>query len=312
MDVSLLICTYNREDSIIKTLESVERLTIPEGLSWEIIVIDNNSKDGTKERIKDFRTKSWLNISYVFEEEQGLSFARNRGIKESRGNIIAFIDDDVEVTENFIENLYEVFNKYSPSMLGGKVLLKFECVPPAWYSDKLRGALGISDIGENIFIADDNYEGNVGIGANMSFSREAFQKYGKFRTDLGRKGNKLLMGEDTEMYRRIRCNGGKCMYSPDVFLYHCVDKGKMDKPYFRRWFYRMGERMSTLDRTKKEVTGKKIFGIPGWRIKKVILGFFEYFRFLISGKKAESFQREIDFFEFAGYVLQRFKLRWGK
>jgi GT2 family glycosyltransferase len=181
---------------------------------------------------------------------------------------------------------------------------------PTWYSERLRGALGISDIGEKEFIAGPEYKGNVGIGANMAFKRETFDRVGLFRTDLGRMGNKLLMGEDTEIYRRIKGRGEKCLYSPEAWIYHCVDEGKMRKSHFRRWFFRMGQRMSESDSRKADGNCRSKRGVPLWRYRKAIEDTFGFFWFMMRRNAAEAYFREVCLLEFLGYFFQM--LRQGK
>ena len=99
--ISLVIATYNRAEQLMTTLESVVGQSF-DSQRWECVVVDNNSSDSTRERIEAFvRDHATQNFRYVFEPEQGLSAARNAGIRASRGEIIAFIDDDERIVEGF-------------------------------------------------------------------------------------------------------------------------------------------------------------------------------------------------------------------
>src|SRR5271154_5729585 len=92
--ISVIICTYNRSHSLGKTIESVASESLTPSLGWEILVVDNNSKDKTRQVVEGFMFRYPEQIRYIFEPKQGISYARNAGIKESRGEILAFIDDD--------------------------------------------------------------------------------------------------------------------------------------------------------------------------------------------------------------------------
>src|SRR5215475_15705591 len=96
--ISVIICTYNRCESLLGALKSLETMLIPPDLAWELLVIDNNSSDKTSEAVGSFLSRGTLPLTYVFEPVAGLSTARNRGILESSGEIVAFLDDDVEVS----------------------------------------------------------------------------------------------------------------------------------------------------------------------------------------------------------------------
>src|SRR3989344_835324 len=100
--ISVIICTYNGEKTILKCLESLNKQIFPKN-KVEIIVIDNNSSDNTKGIVFNFIKKSKFKIRYIFEPELGLSKARNRGIKEAKGNIVAFIDDDILLANNWLK-----------------------------------------------------------------------------------------------------------------------------------------------------------------------------------------------------------------
>jgi glycosyltransferase involved in cell wall biosynthesis len=305
MKISVIICTYNRADCLKRTLNSIVAMSVPEDLLWEIIVVDNNSSDDTKDVVEEFRTSSGLNVVYAFEGEQGLSYARNRSIREAKGEIIAFIDDDVVVDGNWLVRVCEVFETHKPAVMGGKVLMQGELAVPKWFSKGVSDPLGGFDRGDGIIIADNHYNGLVGIGANMSFRREVFDAVGLFRTDLGRKGNKLGMGEETELYWRIKNRGEKCIYYPAAFVHHCVDSRKMSKGYIRRWFFRIGGWGYFSDTVLRKDRGRTFLGIPGGRYKGAIKNLLGLFWYTFRNSQADAFVREVNIISFLGYCAQR-------
>src|ERR1041384_8686802 len=105
MKITVVVCTYNRCESLPKTLESLMTLTVPEAIPWEILVVDNNSKDATREVVKEFCRRAPDRARHLFESQQGLSNARNAGIREARGEILAFTDDDVTVRPHWLPSL---------------------------------------------------------------------------------------------------------------------------------------------------------------------------------------------------------------
>ena len=111
MRLTVVICSWNRAPSLQKTLESIESCRVPEGTNWEILVVDNNSDDGTAAVCKAFLEKSPDRYRYVFETRQGKSFALNTGIKYARGDIIAFTDDDVIVEQDWLGALLRAFDE---------------------------------------------------------------------------------------------------------------------------------------------------------------------------------------------------------
>src|ERR1700677_4197251 len=105
MDVTVIICSYNRCRSLAKTLESVAASTFTDGRKWEVLVIDNNSKDQTREVAEDFCRRYPDHFRYLFEPRQGKSNALNLGISEARGEVLAFTDDDVTVEPSWLQKL---------------------------------------------------------------------------------------------------------------------------------------------------------------------------------------------------------------
>jgi glycosyltransferase involved in cell wall biosynthesis len=122
--ISVIVCTYNRARRLEQTLKSLQEMAVPVGLPWELIIVDNNSSDNSKEIIDDFINKSDLNVRYVIERYQGLSHARNTGILEASGNIIAFTDDDCIVDRHWITSISKEFqSSESIAGIGGRVEL---------------------------------------------------------------------------------------------------------------------------------------------------------------------------------------------
>src|SRR4030065_124469 len=101
---SIIICTYNRSDFLRRTLEKFESLLTPKDFSFEILVVDNNSSDNTRTMTGNFIRLTKLDVKYIFEKKQGKSFALNRGIREAKGEIIVFTDDDILVRHDWLLN----------------------------------------------------------------------------------------------------------------------------------------------------------------------------------------------------------------
>lgn len=310
MELSIIVCTYNRCAALRNTLESVAALSVPDGTDWELIVVDNNSTDGTHRVAREFAGR-FLHMRYLFEPRQGLSFARNRGIGNARGDIVAFIDDDVLLERDWMRHVIEGFRRERPSAMGGKVLVRLEEGVPEWFSAAVSDPLCGFDKGESVFFPDSGYRGMIGVGANMCYSRDVFARYGLFDTGLGRKGKRLVMGEETEFDWRIIAGGEKCIYYPYAVAHHCVDAGRLTKRYFRRWYYRIGEWNYITDRFAGRIRAPSLLGIPRWRFRKAAEDAVAALRYAAARSSAEAFEREVAFIEFVGYFLQRVKVAFG-
>jgi glycosyltransferase involved in cell wall biosynthesis len=236
--VTVLICTYNRQRSLAKALGSIAKSQLPQFLTWEVLVVDNNSSDQTGEVVREFCLKCPERFRYFLEPRQGKSYALNRGILESRGQIIAFVDDDVSVEADWLHNLTSPILSGEYAGTGGRILMERGFVPPAWLplnEWRTLAPLAMFDIGAN---ASDLTE--PPFGCNMAFRRSLFEKYGRFRTDLGPRPGSQIRSEDTEFGRRLLNAGERLRYEPSAVVYHEVPEHRMKKSYFLAWFAAKG------------------------------------------------------------------------
>src|ERR1035438_10111695 len=132
MKVSVVLCTYNRCQSLARALESIAASQMPECVDWEVLVVDNNSKDRTREVTVECCLRYPGRVRYLFEARQGLSNARNAGIQEASGEVLAFMDDDVTVEPNWLRNLTSPLFGGTWVGAGGPIRLQRAFVPPRW------------------------------------------------------------------------------------------------------------------------------------------------------------------------------------
>lgn len=245
--LSLVITTYNRGSELSETLESLVGQTLPVEL-WETVVVDNNSTDDTVERFGKFAdAHPWLNIRLVHETVQGVSAARNRGVAESCGEYIVFIDDDETVVPCFLESYYRLFARDgSVAAAGGRILPNFTSTPPRWMSRYTERAIaGTLDLGERVI---EFPKGTFFGGGNHGYRREVAERYGGYDIALGRQGGVLLAGEEKDLFARMRAAGERIVYLPDAVIYHAVGAERMTRSYFVRLCRNTGrsERRRTL------------------------------------------------------------------
>jgi glycosyltransferase involved in cell wall biosynthesis len=257
MRITVILCTYNRAGSLAKALESVAASKLPASVNWEVLVVDNNSSDQTRQVVEDFPQRYPGRFRYLFEPQQGLCNARNAGILNARGEILAFMDDDVTVEPTWLQNLTAALHEGQWAGAGGRTLPSLTCPLPSWLSIKepynLGGALGaLYDIGEEPV---ELYRAPY--GTNMAFRKSVFEKYGGFRTNLGRCGDSMLSNEDTEFGRRLMAAGERLRYEPSAIVYHEVPKERLRKQYFLVWYFNYG-------RSEIREGGRRpdIWGIP--------------------------------------------------
>ena len=209
-------------------LESFGRQNDLEKIPHELLVIDNNSSDETAAVVKQCLQR---HVRYICETNQGLSFARNRGISEAKGEFVSFLDDDVLVHENWLSSLRACFDETGADVVGGKVSLKFEAPPEKWMGYLFRKCLSEVDLGAS---RSQLSNGDALYGANLSFRMRAFQSVGLFDINTGRSGQQLLSGEETEIVRRILSGGGRVVYDPEVHVEHIIGPERIQWQYFAK------------------------------------------------------------------------------
>ncbi|MFW5726410.1 MAG: glycosyltransferase [bacterium] len=229
--LSIIICTYNREEFIGKTLEHVARQSLDAPL-YEAIVVNNNSTDRTESICQEFISKHpESNIRHVVETQQGHSYARNRGIAESKGDLIAYIDDDAFVREDFATNIINFFKKMPQvQAIGGKVIPVYQTESPAWMTPYLLPLVSALDMGEK---ARPFRGRKFPIGANVTFRKTVFERYGSFNVKLGRIGSGLMGGDEKEMIFRMKKEGEQIWYVPDVVVEHIIPPKRLQMSYIR-------------------------------------------------------------------------------
>lgn len=238
LNITVVLCTYNRCESLAKALESVAQSTVPAFVQWEVLTVDNNSKDRTQSVVEGFCRRYPGRFRYVFEPQQGKSYALNAGIQESQSPILAFADDDATVEPDWLWNLTSNLHSGEWAGSGGRIIPVWTKPIPRWLSLDDPHTMGP-------FVAfDAGTEAGVlncaPYGANMAFRREKFETYGGFRTDLGPRPGSEIRGEDIEFANRLLAAGERLRYEPQAIVFHPVPESRMRKAFVLKWWFWFG------------------------------------------------------------------------
>lgn len=258
--LSLIIATYSRSASLVRTLRSVAAQDAPKEL-WECVVVDNNSTDDTAEQFARFAAEHReLDIRMVRETSQGLSFARNRGIAESTGEILAIIDDDEEINAEFVSAYIEFFDAYpAVSAAGGRIIPRYEIVRPRWMSTITeRPIANPIDFGNSVKLFP---AGRIPGGGNMAVRRSLIDEYGAFNTSLGRVGKTLAGGEESDLFERLSKAGERYYYIPEAVMWHIIPPEKLTGDYFDRLCYNIG----ISQRVRARINGRGVVVPELWK-----------------------------------------------
>ena len=304
MNTTVVLCTCNRCESLAKALASAARLQLPESVDWEVLVVDNNSSDRTREVVQEYCGRFPGRFRYLFEPRQGKSHALNAGIREARGEIIAFIDDDVVVEPTWLSNLTAGLHDGQWAGAGGRILPQTPIVPPDWIPLQDRYALA------PLALFDPDLEAGQldepPYGTNMAFHRRVFVAYGGFRPDLGpgSDGGHPQKSEDSEFGHRLIAAGERLRYEPSAIVYHAVPPSRVQKSYFLDWWF---------DKGRADV---RAFGVPAdakWRIAGVPLHEFRrlaaaMLRWAVAGTPRRRFGAKLRVWIAAGAIEESYRL----
>lgn len=226
--VSLVICTYNRPKLLKSTLQSVMNLDFDPD-QFEIIVIDNGNDDLSHDVFESIKPQGRCHMSYAKERQLGVSYARNKGLQLANGKIVAFVDDDEEVPDNWLKELINPYEKDKRvACVGGKIIPQFPGnTYPSWYSSEIQGYFGGVDHGDLLHEVNFPYE-FLG-GGNISFDKELICKLDMFNVNLGVIGKTFYSGEENELVVRIKNAGFKVLFNPNAVTYHLIESDRISR-----------------------------------------------------------------------------------
>jgi glycosyltransferase involved in cell wall biosynthesis len=221
-EITIAVCTYRRPLMLEKCLDSLICQKIPE-INYEILVIDNCPKENSRYIVRKILDEYPNHtIRYYMEPALGIAHARNRAIRESRGEWIAFIDDDEIAEESWLLNLKNGAVCYDENsyLFGGKIVLDFDLSQLPWLPPKFYGYFSHVDHGEDIKILNLHKEEYI-LTSNMFFKKAALKEI-IFQEDLGHKGYMEGGGEDIRFVQDLDKIGMMQVYIPKAIVKHSM------------------------------------------------------------------------------------------
>ncbi|MBF0503855.1 MAG: glycosyltransferase family 2 protein [Candidatus Omnitrophica bacterium] len=265
--ISVVISTFNRAHLIAQAIESLLVQTFKD---YEIIVIDDGSTDATKGALTPYLDK----IRYYYQPNQGISSARNLGIQKSRGEIIAFTDDDVSLDPNWLKCIEQCFRDNHCDVVGGRVLPVYPSNTPLWIRNnptKISGGVVIYDYGDKTVVFDPSHYRFI--GANVAFRRQVLNECGGFREDL-KYGSRIGMGEDTEIIERLIKKNKILYYCGNALVYHPVDLKRLTLRHAALWNTTLGRFAARQEHENSHQHFIYWFGVPRYLWRGIVIDAF--------------------------------------
>ncbi len=254
LPLSVIVCTYNRSRLLEKCLSSVVMQETPPGRRYEMIVVDNNSTDDTAAVVQRI-ANDHKHVLYVQEENQGLSYARNKGAEFACGEYLTYLDDDSMAPEGYLKNLFQVIDEHRPDILGGPIFPYYDSPRPRWFKDRyeIRKFAECSGFSTTCRVS----------GGNFTIRRELLFQLGCFDVNLGMKGNQIGLGEERAVLedyrRRVPVEFQKVYYSIDCSVLHYVPPYKMKRNYMLKRSYQVGRVAARLKKKEPASFFRRVF-----------------------------------------------------
>jgi glucosyl-dolichyl phosphate glucuronosyltransferase len=314
MKYSVVIATHNRAADLRETLASLATLRTPH--PWEVVVADNNSSDATRDVVDRAAGGFPVPLRYVFEAVPGRSAALNTAISHAAGEIIVTTDDDVRVDRDWLDQAGAALERLGCDYVGGRVLPIWGGPRPSWLPNqggRQWGVVALIDYGPDPI----EFTSKMPLGVNMAFRRDVFRRVGGWDPRVGRKAGTLLGQEVREWCIRARAAGVRGFYAPGLVLRHIVPAARLNKRYFRRWFYWRGISRALLYQQHgfdmENPQGARIdvsrvahvAGVPRYLVRTAIGQFTSMLLAAFRRNTVAAFEHELWLWMFAGIVRQR-------
>ena len=300
-NVSVILPTYNRVALLRAAVDALLRQTAPPE-SYEIVVVDNNSSDGTPDLLA---TMDDARVRTVRESRQGLSFARNTGLTQARGDIVALTDDDVEVAPDWIDTIVSTMTSHADvDAVGGRVLPAWPDDKPPWLTRDHWAPLALQDHGDANRVFDRSTPIGL-IGANVAFRRRVFDRIGAFSPAVQRVKDGVGSTEDHELLDRLYAAGGRAMYTPRLVAMTRVPRERCVRAYHRRWHSGHGFFHALMRSDEGKAAGARVMGVPGYLLRSAARDAARWMACAVRGDWDGAFDAELRLRFFGGFVRGR-------
>jgi glycosyltransferase involved in cell wall biosynthesis len=259
VDFTVAICTYNGEHRITDVLNRLQNQLRTESLTWEIVIVDNNSTDNTAQVVQKYQA-TWPQVHYYFEEQQGAAFARSRAIQEAHSELIGFLDDDNLPQPDWVAASY-VFAQEHPQAgaCASQIHPEWEISPPANFR-RIAPFLAITERG-SLPLLYEPHRKLLPPSAGLVVRRQAWLAVPAECVLTGRTKNQMLTSEDLEVLSYIQRAGWEIWYNPKQELYHKIPRWRLQKEYLIPFFRGIG--------LSRHVT--RTIGVKAWLLPLLII-----------------------------------------
>jgi hypothetical protein len=241
MDLSVLLATHNRAASLERVLEGLQRQRLPQGLSWEVIVVQSACTDGTPEVLQRWADR--LPLVWLAEAAPGKYVAMNRGLELARGALLVFTDDDIVPDDDWLASLAAAAARWPDhDIFGGVVVPRYPEGTPGWIMAQPYAGVAFAHFDPGV---EEGPSPRTPFGPNMAIRRGRFADL-RYREDLGPNGRSYPIGGETELLRRLVAAGARAVHVPAARVDHVIRPEQVTEDYLRTRAHNYGRGQARL------------------------------------------------------------------
>lgn len=303
MLIDVIIPTFNRAALLERAVRSVLKARRNGDFEVAVTVVDNNSADGTAQVVAQMVAESQGRLRCLREQRQGKSHAVNAALLATNGEFVALADDDQCMDAEWLNVIYRALSE-GFDFVTGPVDGDWQATPPLWYDDRLRGVLSLNSWGDQriIYRDDENPRARSISGGNVALRRSVLEQVGRFyHPELGKTADTFAMGEDSELFLRLRRAGARGLYEPQMKVSHLVPRERLTKQYFRAWHRGYGASVALLDQLHPQQVSY-FCGVPRFMLRQTVEALPKMLAARWRGDLPGSFAQELHFWFMLGFL----------
>ncbi|MBI1766331.1 MAG: glycosyltransferase [Acidobacteria bacterium] len=310
MLIDVIIPTFNRAALLERAVRSVLDARCDGGFEAVVTVVDNNSTDDTAQVVArltaETPTSAQSRVRYLHEKRQGKSHAVNAALVATHGDIVALADDDQWMDAEWLNVIQRALGE-GFDFVTGPVEGDWQAAPPPWYDDRLRGVLSLNSWGDRriVYRDDENQRARSISGGNVALRRSVLGRVGLcYHPELGKTADTFAMGEDSELFLRLRRAGARGLYEPQMKVSHLVPRERLTKKYFRAWHRGYGASVALLDQLHPQPVSY-FCGVPRFMLRQTVEALPKMLAARWRGDLPGSFAQELHFWFMLGFLQGR-------